>query len=492
MGYSLIIVRDSRFPRFDISRKKDASMLEYINHCSSIRPRMVCNGKFCEITFENDPLINVGEWYLSAYTVIEDFDDGSRMFANTLSDGCVFLTKCESGWLDYANSYAIPQSFAQILCLGGFYCKAIKEEYQFSKLLKYRHTYCDNDFFSVTILPTQECNARCFYCFEQEKNSVTMSEDVISATVQYLCSRLLPGCKLVYTWFGGEPLLSHRIAEKIINDVNAQMGGTIDYSSSLITNGSLLTPSLIQKLKSLWNTTTVVLTIDGYGVKHDQRKAYKNTFLPDGSAYKQVLMNIKSLLAVGIHVICRLNLDKDNVEQLPAILSDLQPYAKNDLFSVQATTLHCPSNDQFDQEQYYTEAELSAFYNRVLSLLKNWNLLDDPVSMLPHRSRGNCAACSLNAVVIGADGQLYRCYQESMIPQNSVGSVITGIIPNETYFKWFNKSLKEEEKCINCKFFPFCEGGCTFYRFSGTNSCNRAKYYYNLLLRFIHDEILDG
>lgn len=486
----MIIVRDSRLPRFDISRQKDVSMLEYVSQNPSICSTMVCNGKYCEINFKNETFINTYGWKHSAYTITEEFNDGSYMIANTLSDGCIYLNKNEKKWFDHAISLPIPKSFAQILYLGGFYVHATKDEYQFSKLLRYRHTYCDNNYFSVTILPTQDCNAQCFYCFEQEKKPIAISEEVASAIVQYLGGRLSPECTLIYTWFGGEPLLFHNIVDQIINGINAKMNKSINYTSSLITNGSLLNPSIIHKLKNLWKTTTVVLTLDGYGIEHDKRKSYKSILVPDGSAYRQALINIGDLLAAGICVICRINLDKNNIDQLPLVLSDLKLYSNNPLFSVQATTLHSPETSKYSQKRYYEEEELPAFYNDVLPCLKEFGFLVNPLKMLPHRSRGNCAACSLNAVVIGADGQLYRCYQESMVTQNSVGSVQTGIIPNETYFKWFNESLEEDKRCIDCRYFPICEGGCTFYRFSGTNSCHRAKYYYNLLLRFIHDALV--
>ena len=379
----MIIIRDSRLPRFDISKKKDASMLDYVNLHPSICSRMICNGKYCEITFENQSLTTAGEWKHSSYTIVKSFDDGSHIISNTLSDGCVYLNKHESEWYYHTAHRGLPQDFAKIMCLGGFYIEKSKDEYQLSKLLQHRHTYCDYDYFSVTILPTQDCNARCFYCFEQEKKPISMSEDVVYATIQYLCDRLSPGCTLAYTWFGGEPLLSHNTVDRIISGVNAQMDNAINYSSSLITNGSLLTPSLIDKLKSLWRTTTVVLTLDGYDIEHDKRKSYKCTSKPDGSAYRHALTNISDLLAAGIRVTCRLNLDKKNIGQLPSMLADLKLYSDNPAFSVQATTLHCPDPKQSDNNRYYRTEELPTFYDEVLHLLKNYNLLSDPLKMLP-------------------------------------------------------------------------------------------------------------
>lgn len=63
------------------------------------------------------------------------------------------------------------------------------------------------NFMHLTIAPTMECNFKCFYCFETEKQKGKMSEETMDSIVKYVM--YAPNLSRIYlTWFGGEPLLA--------------------------------------------------------------------------------------------------------------------------------------------------------------------------------------------------------------------------------------------------------------------------------------------
>ncbi|MFR2168114.1 MAG: radical SAM protein [Coprococcus sp.] len=73
---------------------------------------------------------------------------------------------------------------------------------------------------NITIYPTQACNARCFYCFEQKEQKYWMTEETADEVVDYITRTLSVDNELVFRWFGGEPLLGEKIIDRIITGVD--------------------------------------------------------------------------------------------------------------------------------------------------------------------------------------------------------------------------------------------------------------------------------
>ena len=137
-----------------------------------------------------------------------------------------------------------------LLCLYdlGFYVEVDLDEQFRIDLLRKRHAYSypENGHIDIEILPTQHCNARCFYCFEQNYTSLTMDEKTISEVVDYICSRVRLEQEICFIWFGGEPLLGRNTIDKIISRVNAFFGGALRYYSSVTTNNSLIDQEILE------------------------------------------------------------------------------------------------------------------------------------------------------------------------------------------------------------------------------------------------------
>ena len=67
---------------------------------------------------------------------------------------------------------------------------------------------------NLTVLPTEQCNFRCVYCYESFCRG-GMSPVVVTALERFLDLRA-PGLdRLSIAWFGGEPLLAADVVERI-------------------------------------------------------------------------------------------------------------------------------------------------------------------------------------------------------------------------------------------------------------------------------------
>jgi len=110
-----------------------------------------------------------------------------------------------------------------------------------------------------TILPTFGCNARCVYCYEEGMKQVTMTPEIEEQVIRYILGTH-EGDKVKLSWFGGEPLLGVRTIDRVCEGMRE---AGLDYKSSMISNGSLITPEIVKKMASDWNLSHIQISMDG-------------------------------------------------------------------------------------------------------------------------------------------------------------------------------------------------------------------------------------
>jgi len=288
------------------------------------------------------------------------------------------------------------------------------------------------------ILPTTGCNARCFYCFEQGVESQNMTTDTADAVIDYIIKTCDPNKRIQLDWFGGEPLLRPAIIDRICG---ALAVAGIDFCSTMTTNGSLITPQLVEKAKNDWRLDKVQITLDGVGREHDRRKAYVS--FPD--AYERTLQNISALVGAGIGVTVRMNMDLQNAESIAKLYDRLRAqYRPKDRITFDPALL-------FEQQNDPRLRELWVALRR-----KIWQ--DGFIKMKPLKDalpRWRCIANSDAGVMILPDGTLTTC--EAGCETMYYGDVRQGITDSERKKKWRN-CTDIREKCKACPYLPECTG----------------------------------
>ncbi|MCI7796803.1 MAG: SPASM domain-containing protein [Lachnospiraceae bacterium] len=479
----MYILRNQTISVFDIAKRK--THIDFLSWGSD-RAELPCHvqASFEILTKEKNRGRPIKP---SAYNYFRE-GCGCAFLWNTASDACVILNSREASHFTKPESSRLSDDFHALLYELGFYVDADLDEVFRIDLLRKRHAYAypENGHIDIEILPTQSCNARCFYCFEQKFTSLTMNEDIANEVIRYICSHVTADQNVCFIWFGGEPLLGEKIIDRILSEVRDFYGGKLQYTSSITTNNSLLTDEILQKFDGLWRVTDVLTTIDGYREEHNSRKAYVDKSV---DAYAATLANLKRLVERGIKTTCRLNLDKENICQLDSILSDLQPFSACPNFSIQLTTLRNKTDSRSVRDKYFAADEYPSFYQTVIPRLFAQGFVRDPLLMLPVRDSSNCISCALNKVVINANGNLFRCVQDSLADENAVGNCRDGMRSNWNYTKWYQEIDNLGESCESCIYLPCCQGGCKQYRRSpsfDTTPCFRKKFYIGI----IADEVM--
>ena len=175
------------------------------------------------------------------------------------------------------------------------------------------------------IITTTLCNARCFYCYEENFKHMTMNERTICQVVDFIYDHCADNT-VKLKWYGGEPLMNVKAIDGICKALKEK---GIEFKSSMISNGLLFSELMIKNAYEIWNLSNVRITIDGTEDSYNKIKNYKKI---KGNAYKKLLMNIDSLLAVGIPVTIRLNIEENNIIDSKELLSRLcDKFQKNNL-----------------------------------------------------------------------------------------------------------------------------------------------------------------
>lgn len=426
----------------------------------------------------------------SMFNLEKSFDDGTTVLINTMTEAVAVLSANEyQRYSSIESTQNYGEKVIVQLFLLGFLTKDDDSELFKLGVIRNRSAFASSDAINITIYPTQECNARCFYCFENGEKRTPMTAETAVKVVDYITKNVTIDDEVVFRWFGGEPLVADHIIDYITDEVNRFFDGNLKFSSIVTTNGFNITDDLIYRAKNKWNAKKFHVTIDGYKEEHNRRKNYYDKSV---DAYQKLLSDMSKLIDAGIFVVCRFNLDKKNIGQLDDILHDLEPFKNSDLFYVHTTTLRRPPKAPL--EDYILAQDYDWAYDLIWRKMYSYGFYDGIKHILPLRLRGNCLACVMNEVLINSDGNLFKCLQHTTDESHKVGDCTTGIVFNKSYLDWLDVSIKRPQ-CQKCAFLPMCSGGCKEYWYENRpeiSPCAREKTYFNTLTQLIHEWVTCG
>ncbi len=293
-----------------------------------------------------------------------------------------------------------------------------------------------------TIFTTTACNARCFYCFEQGFQTVTMSPETVKDTLAFLLRNRDPNRRLHLRWFGGEPLA----APQVIDQISAGLTEAgVDFEAAMITNGLLIDEKTLAKMTGPWRIRRLQITLDGNEAEYNRRKNYLR---PYPSAFRELLGVLRRLMDSPVAVVLRCNVDRNNVYSLQEMLEVLaRALPQKGNFFPYFTLLNSERTGERDAELFRSCLE-AKLYARDLGF--------PYVPQAPlHKTRTHiCAAENpYGTAVVAADGVLYNC--DRLTPDRITGNVREGFTRHEL-LKTFAMPDPVSEKCRDCCFLTSC------------------------------------
>ena len=296
------------------------------------------------------------------------------------------------------------------------------------------------------ILTTTRCNARCFYCYENGIRQSDMSGETADRLVRFIIGHC--GNKQVkLSWFGGEPLLGMRAADRICAGLREN---GIDFSSDMTSNGYLFDDELVKKAREAWALRQVQITLDGTQEVYDRVKAYAGI---KGSAFKRVIRNIGLLLDSGIAVFIRLNADLHNIGDLLVLARELYGMFKGrERLHVYARTLNEGAGSDPIRHDDSDRTRLDERFRELQQALEEcgWPRVTD--QSLPCLALHSCMADDVRSLQVAPDGVIGKC--EDLIYEKTVGTLENGVTDKEACAYWREQGPREE--CRDCSIFPSC------------------------------------
>lgn len=307
------------------------------------------------------------------------------------------------------------------------------------------------NFKNFRIWPTSSCNARCYYCFEKGIPFITMSRDVVDATVQFIEENVNGGETFNVEWFGGEPLLMPSVINYIVEQVDEmcrRKNCKVRYT--MISNGSLVDREMVISLKK-WNVKSIQITLDGYKEDYNRVKNYIN---PQKYNFEKVIEGIQLLNDNDISVVIRMNYDGINYDSLKKLIFYLHENL-GEREGIRYYVYPVWSSLIEGEGAFVSSTEADKRYVDLLKELVKYKMSDiRKIARLGYR-RSQCHACHECGFTIFPDGQIGKCDEAFT---QKVGDVWKGVTNKEIYSYWTSYEL--DEYCKECIYLPTCQGGC--------------------------------
>ncbi|MEH7072866.1 radical SAM/SPASM domain-containing protein [Neobacillus drentensis] len=345
------------------------------------------------------------------------------------------------------------------------------------------------DIMHLVLLPTQACNFRCTYCYETFERG-KMDRKIINGLKAFVQEKKANLSTLHISWFGGEPLVSLDVIEELSTHfLSIAEENNIQYSCDLVTNGYLLTKDVFQRLLS-WNINQFMITIDGIGEVHDHRRP----LLGGGKTFGKIIDNLLAIKDIpdSFDITIRTNFDESNLQEASKLTEFLvEHFADDKRFGIMYRPVGKWGGKNDDD---------IPVCSRTMSNKKIWELTDEAItqglnmspmvteSLMP--SGSVCYAAKPHSLVVGSDGQLYKCTLSLDEEFNKVGKIHEDGHLDLDYDKiasWVTSGEETDAVCQSCFYRPACQGNhCPLYRIrTGERPCPYEKRNIKKVLNLI-------
>ena len=308
---------------------------------------------------------------------------------------------------------------------------------------------------------TDKCNLHCQHCYQDRGNLELSLSDKLKIIEIIIKALRKWGMQGRVSITGGEPFLD----KDFYHIIFALESQPEICRVNILSNGTLLTPSLTQDLGKFMKLKEVQVSLDGAQLKtHDSIRG-------EGSFYRTI-KGIDTLLEHGVAVTVMFTLWKDNMQDIPALV-DLVIKKKISAFTVERL-VPCGSGRQL-KDKLLSPSELKMVYEYLNERAAGEDFLRSGVQL--RRSRplwvntckdaeegaykgiGGFCPVGLSALAILPDGTVLPC-RRLEIP---LGNILT----DGLYKIWYTSELlwrvrskdNLKGKCNSCSNIPYC-GGC--------------------------------
>lgn len=311
----------------------------------------------------------------------------------------------------------------------------------------------DKSIMRATVLTTYDCNFACPYCVEAGVTApIYMGRETAACVVEYVRRRIEKDNpkRLVVDFYGGEPLMNLKAIRIVARELKTYCGRReVAFTAGMSTNGSLLTPKVVDVLTGC-GLTTAKITLDGTREAHNLRRPHSN----GQGSFDTIIENVRAA-ADKMSLDIGGNFDEENVDSLVDLLDYLKELGLAS--KIRRVRFKPISQTLRDREGvvgyadlgcvYYESGVMESMLRLRRAIIERGFNTDPGVGM-------NICGITMNGLsyTIDPQGKLFQCGALVGREEFCVGE----IGKDEALFKpaglW--------KRCIDCEYVPLCGDGC--------------------------------
>lgn len=351
-----------------------------------------------------------------------------------------------------------PKHYA-FLVRKGFIIENNRDELAEIRLRNKRHAFASRDLLMM-VYPTQDCNLKCWYCYETHVKNTLMTEEVQQRILKMIEKRIQANAfdSLRLVFFGGEPLIGfNRVAYPLsckIKELVTNNGKS--FQTFFVTNATLLTIDVIQRMKDIHPFFQI--TLDGCREKHNTVRVRKES---NKGTYDEIIIAIKRIITEIYTpenysepiVTIRINYDNNTLRHVSEIIADLSDVDR------QAVYIHF-------ERVWQTKKRVNDVQRKLLK-----ETILQFVYAGFHVGHGcfgekdvSCPAETDSYLIVNYDGNLFRCNGRTLSEKTKEGTLERDgniIWDKNIQVRRLGLATFENHRCLECKMLPRCMGPCS-------------------------------
>jgi len=297
-----------------------------------------------------------------------------------------------------------------------------------------------NSILHLTLMPTEACNFRCTYCYEDFALG-KMSPAVVRGVKGLIAARAPSLDELYLAWFGGEPLLALDVVlavQEHVRELQLAHPGLHDHAS-MTTNAWRLGPAVFERLVGL-GVGQYQISFDGPAAIHDTKRKR----IDGKPTFARIWDNVLAMRGVerDFNVILRLHVDRENLDAMFSLVDQIHeafgddprfeiflkplaryggpndaslPVLETDEDARRLARLHQHAHGRADR------ARIRGATGSRASTPVRAGPVQATAAAVDKRSPKTCYAAKGNSYVVRSDGRLCKCTVVLDHPSNTVG-----------------------------------------------------------------------
>jgi uncharacterized protein len=272
---------------------------------------------------------------------------------------------------------------------------------------------------NLIILPTEACNFRCTYCYE-DFDIGRMSPDIVQAVIKLMERRAPELRSMEISWFGGEPLLALPVVFAVMERGQEleRVFEPFRFFANMTTNGYLLNSPLAERLAGL-GVQVFQISLDGTAELHDRMRRR----VDGAGTFDRIWMNLLAIRDANVDstFILRIHFSPDTIFELDPLIDQINAqFGSCENFKVYFKAIERLGGSNDPNIALYTEPD-EHFAKEVLD-----SRLVNPAQAFSFYGDDDgyvCYASKPNSLMIRADGRIGKCTVALRDARNTIGVI---------------------------------------------------------------------